>query len=199
MIDGKFDVVFRGQIIKSMELAEVKANLANLFKSSPEAIEKLFSGEEAVIKKSLDYTTAMKYQSAIKKSGALALIKEIEEPVAKIVSNPNLGKATFGAIIDDADSNEEQVSARTTENINENASTIAPTPVKAPVVEAIPVSDGDMSLADAGSQIMPDKIYEKRDVDTSEFSLAAVGERLMPTKAAEVHKQPSIDHLSLEN
>ena len=50
-----------------------------------------------------------------------------------------------------------------------------------------------------GSQIMPDKIYEKRDVDTSDLSLANVGERILPAKVKENHPKPSIDHLSLES
>ena len=201
MIDGKFDVVFRGQIIKSMELVEVKANLAQLFKSSPEAIEKLFSGEEAVIKKSLDYATAMKYQSAIKKTGALALIKEVEEPVVKLQANPNAKRASFGASnntdeVADVRSTAEQVTETSQSkpqivNVESSSSTI----IKDVVSNS---EDNDLILADVGSQIMPDKVYEKRDVDTSEFSLAAVGERIMPKKVAEIHQQPTIDHLSLE-
>ncbi len=62
MINGQFDVIFRGQTIKSMELTDVKANLVGVFKSSPEAVEKLFSGKEVTIKKSFDYSTAMKFQ-----------------------------------------------------------------------------------------------------------------------------------------
>ena len=203
MIDGKFDVVFRGQIIKSMELTEVKVNLANLFKSSPEAIEKLFSGEEAVIKKSLDYAMAMKYQSAIKKSGALALIKEIEEPIAKIQAKPNSGRASFGVTepSDEVTEANADVNAEQNTDIQSHQTPVVTSENNPPTEtkEAGLSSEGnDMTLADAGSQILPDKVYEKREVDTSELSLALVGERLLPKKAAEVHVQPSIDHLSLE-
>ena len=59
MIDGKFDVIFRGQIVKGREINEVKNNLVSLFKSSLTAVEPLFSGADIKIKKSLDYSTAM--------------------------------------------------------------------------------------------------------------------------------------------
>ena len=69
MIDGKFDVVFRGKIVRGLDESVVKSNLVTLFKSSPEAVDKLFNGSEVVVRKELDYATAMKYQSALKKAG----------------------------------------------------------------------------------------------------------------------------------
>lgn len=195
MIDGKFDVVFRGQTIKNMALDEVKTNLVGLFKSSPEAVEKLFTNGEVAIKKSLDYTTAMKYLSALKKAGALALIKEIETQDSDSKQNPttNQGKANFGAVT--------PVSAS-----DSTPGTTQPQPVKSEINQTVEVgntqdvsSEGDLSLAAIGAAIMPDKIYEKRDVDTSELSLASAGERILPKKPPEHHPQPSIDHLKLEN
>jgi len=177
MIDGQFDVIFRGQIMKTFELSDVKSNLVNLFKSSPEAVEKLFTGDEVVIKKGLDYTKAMKYQSALKKAGALALIKEVETK----------------------ESASEQTNASQTQSIAPNE-TNQITHSENKVSEPSPDNDSsDFSLAEVGAQIMPDKVYEKRDVDTSALSLAAAGERIMPDKPPEDHPQPSIDHLSLED
>jgi len=199
MIDGKFDVVFRGQTIKNMDLDEVKTNLVGLFKSSPEAVEKLFSGSEVAIKKSLDYATAMKYQSALKKAGALALIKEIETQDAVPMQGPttNQGRANFGAVTP------EPVSESTPENI---AKSTQSRPEENQTNQTVDAGDaqnvsneGDMSLAAVGAALMPDKIYEKRDVDTSELSLAATGERILPKKPPEHHPQPSIDHLKLED
>ena len=79
MIDGKFNVVFRGQIVKNFEESQVKNNLVKLFKTTPEAIEKLFSGEPVPVRKNLSYADAMKYQSALKSAGALAFIQDVEE------------------------------------------------------------------------------------------------------------------------
>lgn len=171
MIDGKFDVIFRGQIVKGSDLNDVKNNLVSLFKSSLNAVEPLFSGADIKIKKSLDYATAMKYQSALKQAGALAIISEA------VVAKP---KATF-MTTDDEPQSQRVVSSKSIES-------------EAPLAE-----DGSMSMAEVGSRLMPDKIYEKRDVDTSDLSLASVGERILPAKAPENHPQPSIAHLSLED
>ena len=207
MIDGQFDVIFRGQTIKNRPLDEVKANLVKLFKSSPEAVEKLFSGDEVTIKKSLDYTTAMKYQSALKKAGALALIKEVEKPESAQSTAPQTpatsqGRASFGVTEPQPESHSPQPqpqpdSARVEANSAQNVSSEQPPAEK--IAEVVEPSDGNMTLAAAGARILPNKVYEKREVDTSELSLANVGERILPKKPPETHPQPSIDHLKLEN
>jgi len=180
MIEGKFDVIFRGQIVKSFELEQVKQNLVQLFKSSPDAIERLFAGQEATIRKALDYTSAMKYQSALKNAGALALIREVaqsaDEPLEQKFQ-PEATKATPVAAASD--------SAQAVKSADD--------------ISASTVSQGnDLTVAEVGAQILPPKIYEKREVDTSELSLAQAGERILPPKAPEEHPVPSIDHLSLE-
>jgi hypothetical protein len=205
MIEGKFDVVFRGQTIKSMDTALVKQNLVSLFRSSPAAIEKLFSGDEVAVRKSLDYGTAMKYQSALKKAGALALIKEIAAPESKPPQQPtSSGKAVFGEATPNSDSSSDSVHS----NSNTTSQSSVPTASAVNQQQAEPASiaaeandepseGGSFSLAAAGAQIMPDKVYEKRDVDTSELSLAAAGERIMPKSAPENLPQPNIEHLKL--
>ena len=195
MIEGTFDLVFRGQTIKSIEVEEVKSNLVALFKSSPEAIDKLFTGEEVPVRRGLDYSTAMKYQSALKKAGALALIKEVENaPNETSQTQAPQGKATFGAV-------ESHASAETADKSPVEASSTSPSNAETSTQEtaAEPASaDDSMTIAEAGAQLMPDKVYEKREVDTSELSLAATGERIMPEKAPDNTPPPSIDHLSLE-
>ncbi len=189
MIDGKFDVIFRGQIVKGSELNDVKNNLVSLFKSSLNAVEPLFSGADIKIKKSLDYSTAMKYQSALKQAGALAIISEVIVVKAKANFMTPDGEAETNA----PTANSNDVSVEKQSSINQRSVT-----ENENQAEELPTNDGILTVADVGSRLMPDKIYEKRDVDTSELSLANVGERLLPPKVPETHVQPSIEHLSLE-
>ena len=168
MIEGTFDIVFRGQIIKSIEIEEVKTNLAVLFKSSPEAIDKLFTGNEVSIKRGLDYLTAMKYQSSLKKAGALALIKEVADTKKKSTTETSAAPS----VVSKVNTSETSVEATST--------------------------DDSLTLADVGTQLIPDKVYEKREIDTSGLSLAPIGERIMPPKEPDNTPPPSIDHLSLE-
>ncbi|MCF6193855.1 MAG: hypothetical protein L3J46_05940 [Kangiellaceae bacterium] len=191
MIEGKFDLVFRGQTIKSLDVEEVKANLVSLFKTTPEAIEKLFTGNEVPVRRDLDYSTAMKYQSALKKAGALALIKEVESFSESTPQQSSQGKASFGVV--------------QSENPTANVKPASYPKPPSSSTETIAVStsrasaDGDsLTVAEVGTQLLPNKVYEKREIDTSELSLAASGERIMPAKAPDNTPPPSIDHLSLE-
>jgi hypothetical protein len=185
MIDGKFDVVFRGQTVKNFDVDQVKSNLAKLFKSSPEAIERLFSGTEVVIRKDLDYSAAMKYQSALKSSGALALIKEVEsasneQPSDAVKSTPPSATAPPATPTSSLNTNEKVDTAA------ESSSNVEP-------------DDGALTIAKPGERILPPKDPEKRDVDTSSLSLAGVGERILPPAKEEEVAKPSLDHLSLED
>ncbi len=174
MIDGKFDVIFRGQIVKSFEMADVKANLVKLFKSSPEAVDRLFGGKEVIIRKDLDYAGAMKYQSALKSSGALALIKEQEVTESQQVA-----------------SQPQPVRAQAQET--QAPESVDKAPGQTQPKTATEQTDG-LSIADAGTQLLPNKDYEKREVDTSELSLATAGERILPNK---VYEKRDIDTSAL--
>lgn len=191
MIEGKFDVVFRGQIVKNFDEDTVKQNLVKLFKSSPGAIDKLFTGQEVPIRKALDYTAAMKYQSALRNAGALALIKEVEQEKTQLQAS-NSGKASFAS----AEENVSNESEKPAKVVAEKPVPQTTSEDNSPTQQQA-VAEDEFSLAEVGAQIMPDKVYEKREVDTSELSLAAAGERIMPQKAPENHPQPKTDHLSI--
>ncbi len=79
MADATFDVVFQGQLIAGADPAQVRANLAKLFKAEPARIEALFSGS-TVIKKAVDDVTARHYQAALAKAGAAVTL--VATPVA---------------------------------------------------------------------------------------------------------------------
>jgi len=53
MQQAQFKIVFTGELMPDMPLEEVKANLAVLFKTDPSKVERLFSGQAAVIKSKL--------------------------------------------------------------------------------------------------------------------------------------------------
>ncbi len=122
----------------------------------------------------------------------------------------------------DSTADNSQIAAKTgiQQNVSQNnaassrgAVTFGPTEAKEPSTENVTTDEAHvtntsnlaetqedgMTLAAAGEQILPDKKYEKRNVDTSDLSLAAAGERILPKSAPENHPQPSIDHLSLED
>lgn len=72
MQQERFKIVFTGQLMPEATLAETKEKLANLFKTDPQKIEDLFSGQLNTLKRNLDAAEADKYLAVLHKAGALA-------------------------------------------------------------------------------------------------------------------------------
>jgi len=83
MGEKTFQVAFSGDTVPGASLDKVKANVAQLFKAPAAKIEPLFSGKRFVIKKNLDEATARKYQTALKRAGALAEVIDAAGPASE--------------------------------------------------------------------------------------------------------------------
>ncbi|MCP1509148.1 uncharacterized membrane protein YhaH (DUF805 family) [Pseudomonas marginalis] len=81
MSDNRFKIVFDGALLPGVESTTAKLNLAELFKSDVEAIEKLFTGRPVALKRDLSRPDADTYLTALKNAGVDARI-ETEQPVA---------------------------------------------------------------------------------------------------------------------
>lgn len=81
MSDNRFKIVFDGALLPGVESTTAKLNLAELFKSEVEAIEKLFTGRPVALKRDLSRSDADTYLAALKNAGVDARI-EPEQPVA---------------------------------------------------------------------------------------------------------------------
>jgi len=77
-----FSLIFRGDLVPGFTAADVKANLARLFKAGPETVEKLFSGRPLAIKKGLDRAQAEQLQATLARMGAQASIRAEGEAAA---------------------------------------------------------------------------------------------------------------------
>lgn len=81
MSDSRFKIVFDGALRPGVESTTAKLNLAELFKSDVEAIEKLFTGRPGALKRDLSQPDAQTYLTALHNAGIDARI-EAEQPVA---------------------------------------------------------------------------------------------------------------------
>ena len=81
MSDSRFKIVFEGALRPGVESTTAKLNLAELFKSDVEAIEKLFTGRTVALKRDLSRSDAETYLTALQNAGVEARI-ETEQPVA---------------------------------------------------------------------------------------------------------------------
>lgn len=80
---GSYNVVFEGAISEGYRIADVKRNLAALFKIDEKKADILFTKPKVVLKKGIDFDSAQKYRQAILKTGAICNVRE-----AVAVSNP---------------------------------------------------------------------------------------------------------------
>jgi aconitate hydratase len=88
----KYRILFNGDIEQGQELPTVKERLTQLFKTSPEQIEKLFTGKSVTINNNLDYTAAQEYIAVLKNAGALCYF----EPM-KVTHSPQSSGLTKNA------------------------------------------------------------------------------------------------------
>lgn len=77
MTDSLFDIVFRGDVVIGHNIQEVKARLAQLFKTDLAKVEALFSGGMVTLKRNLDAATAEKYKAVLTKAGAQVQVRPV--------------------------------------------------------------------------------------------------------------------------
>lgn len=73
-----YAIIFKGEILAGFESFSVKAHLARMLKADQQKMAILFSGKQIVLKKTTDKQQALKYGSALKKTGADVKIRVIK-------------------------------------------------------------------------------------------------------------------------
>ncbi len=95
----RYNIFYQGQCLPGFTQAEVRENLADLFKANGKVLDKLFSGLEQKVKGGLDESGAKRYASALRKAGAKPIIREIDTPSqTKGASSSSARESTARAI-----------------------------------------------------------------------------------------------------
>lgn len=81
---SSYKLVFDGTISDGFQVEDVKKNLATILRANENQIELLFSKPEVVIKKNMDYESAVKYQQAMEKAGTICKVMEIAQNQAAV-------------------------------------------------------------------------------------------------------------------
>ena len=158
----KFDLVFSGEILPKRDLAEVKANIAQLFKLSDAKVEALFSGRDIVIKSGLELKAANVYRAAIKKAGARVNLVKFDkdvgaEPKTQVASPPD-------------NAPKEQIVATANKPTADNAAALNTDNM----LGDDSVKEGEFDLAEVGADILADgerKGFVEREIDLSHISV----------------------------
>lgn len=88
MESKSWTVIFDGELDSGQTPQDVKNNLAQLFKVNTAKIEPLFVSPSVIIKKNLTYATALKYQRAIAKTGAICRIQTDKDQLLEMRLDP---------------------------------------------------------------------------------------------------------------
>lgn len=91
MAESRFDIQFSGELVQGVDPSVVRERLRNLFKLSPEALERLMSGRPLVVKRDLDPATAARYRDAFRDAGAILHLTPSPatgDPVAVATAGP---------------------------------------------------------------------------------------------------------------
>lgn len=97
-MDKKYRIVFKGAIVDGFDPATVKQAAAKRLKLEGGAVEKVFCGHRAVLKKNLDHATAERYLGALRQIGMQATIEEQPALVASPALVPETKPNTFDAL-----------------------------------------------------------------------------------------------------
>lgn len=71
----RYNVYFAGELAAGASAADVRDNLARLFKADEATLDKLFSGKVQLLKRDCDEGTAVKYRDAMARAGAVAILR----------------------------------------------------------------------------------------------------------------------------
>lgn len=81
-----FDIYFLGEMLPDADPAAVRRDVAKLFKTSDDAVDKLFSGKPRRVKQGIDVDTASRYRAAFREAGALLQIVPTGGPPPEAIS-----------------------------------------------------------------------------------------------------------------
>jgi len=84
MSDNSYELVFYGTLVEGFSESQTKQHVAQLFKTSIDQVERMFTGKRVVIRNKLDNETALKYIQAMKKRGAECQIEVMGAPGVKV-------------------------------------------------------------------------------------------------------------------
>ena len=83
MPEERFELRFRGETTAGRDPREVQEHIAKIFHLAPAQADRLFSGQECVLKRGLSATRAAEYEQAFRQAGALCELRAEAPPVPR--------------------------------------------------------------------------------------------------------------------
>ncbi len=190
MSEQKYELAFYGKLVEGATLQQTKEQVAQLFKTGVDQIERMFTGSRVVIRNKLDQDTALKYIVALKKRGALCQVEEMGQPgIAVSFATANSSPQPTAAPLADNTSVQTQFSSE---------NNTAPAPPKKPAANPVQTpqkTSGKAAMSATGLPIVGDKVDEI--LRATHFDLAPVGVRLEDEKQEQTPEFHALDDVDL--
>ncbi|GAB5452040.1 MAG: hypothetical protein Hals2KO_23680 [Halioglobus sp.] len=190
-MEQRFNIYYAAQVVVGRDPAEVRENLGKLFKANEQTLDKLFSGKPQLLKRDCDEATAQKYQQAMQRAGAVALVRAVQEgaaaPAPAAATEPTPSNrpltaaeriAALAAAEGDsrfrADAAPDESPAQNEASDNDAAGEASPGREQAP-------QDGSLGLEPAGTAVLKEEERTppvQREVDTGDLAVDAGAQRL---------------------
>ena len=217
MSEELFDLIFRGEVVKNVDVGQARKNVQQLFKIPAAKVDALFSGKPVVLKRGLTMDVANKYRVAIKKAGALVNVVAQDNPIQQGASQEKFANTASASTNDPqagftiAPVGADVLNVGEREAVLEKTFDLSEFSVRendGPLLDADETLnevslgiDVDWSIAPAGSELLTEDQKEHSDpvtLDLSGLSLDEVGVTLVEPKKDTV-RAPDVSHLSLED
>lgn len=197
----QYELVFYGELVPGVEVAQAKQNVAELFKASVDQVERMFSGQRVVIRNKLDAETAQKYLLAMQKRGAVCKLEPMggaaPMPVAEKAPAPDSAPAQSAPV---APKPAAVAPASSTSEVNrrEYLAKVGRLPIAGEKVETI-LAEFDVSVAPAGQRLSDERHVEAPVfAHLDELKLTPPGTNLQDQKEDLPVSVPDVSHLRLE-
>jgi len=195
MSEIQYEIVFYGSLAAGFTQEQTQEYVAQLFKTSVDQVERMFSGNRVVIRNKLDQATALKYIVAMQKRGAECQIEAMGQPGKKVeFSNASAAIETPTAPASIA-TNTTTPTATKSRVLNQDG-----LPVAGEKVDEI-LAATHFDLAPVG-EILSDHHLDEEQIVTlpnlDGLSLAPAGSDLVDKKPDIPVPAPDISHLKIE-
>lgn len=201
MTESLFDAYLTGQLTPDTEPDAAAQRLAQLFKTTPQAMRALLTGKPLLLKRGLTREAALKYRQALQSAGVLVAFRP-QQAVSAAAAPPAVATPLSLAPSQTELLRPDERAPQTQTHIDISGLSLAPL---APAPAAAPVSPptppiSHLTLAPAGSEVLT---AEERAVDTvslvepGAWSVAEAGAVLAATTEPAPPPAVTIDHLTV--
>jgi len=200
MQESKYEVVFYGALAEGFTKQQTQEHVAQLFKTTVDQVERMFTGSRVVIRNKLDQETALKYIVAMQKRGAECQVEAMGDPGVKVTfdSVPITPQEPAQAAHKPAPTQPNAAETKTSPVPQAREKNQDGLPVAGEKVNEI-LSSTNFSLDATGVRLSDDVIEEKIDLpNLDNLSIAPVGSDLVNKKEELPVALPDISHLSVE-